>query len=309
MSIEKSDDHLDSLSLDQIQVFLAVVDTGSFSAAARRLRRAQSAITYAVQKLEDQFGLEVFDRSTYRPTLTEAGRALLPRARRIAGEVGAFRAQARSMAAGVEAEVSITIDSMFPMRLFLSAIKDFQAAWPSVSPRVLVENMGAAAERVLDGTTTIGLLSPVVSDTPALVKKPAAEIRLVPVAAPDHPLAAWKGPIPLEVARDHVQLVVTDRSKILAGRDFGVVSTQTWRLSDVGAKHAMLLAGLGWGGMPEHLVADDLAAGRLVRIDPPSLRTGQSMIMYMAHRIDAAIGPATRWLADRLTASYLAKDP
>jgi DNA-binding transcriptional LysR family regulator len=127
MSIEISDDHPDSLSLDQIQVFLAVVDSGSFSAAARKLRRAQSAVTYAVQKLEDQFGLDMFDRSAYRPTLTEAGQALLPRARRIAGEVGAFRAQARGMAAGIEAEVSITVDSMFPMPLFLDAIKQFQA--------------------------------------------------------------------------------------------------------------------------------------------------------------------------------------
>jgi DNA-binding transcriptional LysR family regulator len=265
------------------------------------MRRAQSAVTYAVQKLEDQFGLDVFDRSAYRPVLTEAGRALLPRARRIAGEVGAFRAQARGMAAGIEAEVSITVDSMFPMPLFLAAIKDFQLCWPSVSPRVLVDNLGSTAERLLDGTSIIGLLSPVVADTPDLVKRPAARIRIVPVVAPDHPLASWSGEIPPEIARDHVQLVLTDRSKLLAGRDFGVVSTQTWRLSDLGAKHAMLLAGLGWGGMPEHMVADDLATGRLVRIDPPLLRQGQDMTIFIAHRLDAAIGPATRWLADRLT--------
>lgn len=304
MSIEKSDDHADGLSLDQIQVFLAVVDSGSFSAAARKLRRAQSAVTYAVHKLEDQFGLEVFDRSAYRPVLTEAGKALVPRARRIAGEVGAFRAQARGMAAGIEAEVSIIVDSMYPMPLFLAAIKDFQAAWPSVSPRVLVENLGATAERLLDGSSSIALLSPVVADTPDLMRRPAAKIRLVPVVAPDHPLAAWQGEIPPEIAREYVQLVLTDHSRLLAGRDFGVVSTQTWRLSDLGAKHAMLLAGLGWGGMPEHMVAEDLAAGRLVRIDAPELRRGVDMIIYLARRIDAAVGPATRWLADRLTANY-----
>jgi DNA-binding transcriptional LysR family regulator len=304
MSIEKSDDHPDSLSLDQIQVFLAVVDTGSFSAAARKLRRAQSAITYAVQKLEDQFGLEVFDRSTYRPTLTEAGNALLPRARRIAGEVGAFRAQARGMAAGVEAEVSLVVDSMFPMPLFLAAIKDFQAAWPSVSPRVMVENMGAAAERLLSGLSTIGSLSPIRVEMPDLVRKPAVDIRLVPVVSPNHPLAAWKGEIPLEVARDNVQLVLTDRSLMLSGKDFGVISTQTWRLSDLGAKRSMLLAGLGWGSMPEHIIADDLQAGRLVRIDAPGLRKGQALTLDLAYRIDAPIGPATRWLADRLTANY-----
>ena len=307
MSIEKSDDHPDSLSLDQIQVFLAVVDAGSFSAAARKLRRAQSAITYAVQKLEDQFGLEVFDRSAYRPVLTEAGQALLPRARRIAGEVGAFRAQARGMAAGIEAEVSITVDSMFPMTLLLAAIKDFQEKWPSVAPRVLVENLGATAERLLEGSSTIGILSPIVADLPQLVREPAATIRILPVAAPGHPLADWDGPIPAEMARDHVQLVLTDRSRLLSGRDFGVVATRTWRLGDLGAKHAMLLAGLGWGGMPEHIVADDIAAGRLVRIDAPGLGRGSEITLYLAYRDDAPMGPATRWLAERLKAQHIVK--
>jgi DNA-binding transcriptional LysR family regulator len=77
---------LDSLTLDQIRIFLAVADTGSFSKAAKQLNRAQSAVTYAIQKLEAQFGIPLFDRTAYRPALTEVGRALLPRARRIAEE-------------------------------------------------------------------------------------------------------------------------------------------------------------------------------------------------------------------------------
>ena len=64
---------MDGLTLDQIRLFLAVVDEGSFSRAAKSLRRAQSAVTYGVQKLEAQIGLPLFDRATYRPTLTEAG--------------------------------------------------------------------------------------------------------------------------------------------------------------------------------------------------------------------------------------------
>jgi DNA-binding transcriptional LysR family regulator len=226
---------------------------------------------------------------------------LLARARRISGEVGSFRAQARSLAAGVEAAVSITIDGMFPMPRFLDAIKRFQEIWPSVAPRVMAENLGAAAERVLDGRSIIAILSPVVIDTPVLVRRAAAEVYLVPVAAPNHPLAQAEGSITPEMVQDHIQLVLTDRSVMLAGRDFGVISTQTWRISDLGAKHAMLLAGLGWGGMPEHIVSDDLKAGRLVRIDPPGLEGGKVMTMYLTYRIDAAIGPAARWLTDYLT--------
>src|ERR1700746_922483 len=107
---------LDSLTLDQIRLFLTVADAGSFSKAAKQLNRAQSAVTYGIQKLEAQFGIPLFDRTAYRPTLTEAGCALLPRARRIADETNAFRDTARSLASGLEAELTILLDSMFPMR-------------------------------------------------------------------------------------------------------------------------------------------------------------------------------------------------
>src|ERR1700757_5522617 len=93
---------LDSLTLDQIRLFLAVTDAGSFSKAAKQLNRAQSAVTYGIQKLEAQLGIPLFDRAAYRPALTEAGRALLPRARRIAEETNAFRDTARTLASGLE---------------------------------------------------------------------------------------------------------------------------------------------------------------------------------------------------------------
>ena len=92
---------MDALTLDQIQIFLAVVDEGSFSKAAKKLNRAQSAVTYGIQKLEAQIDLPLFDRASYRPTLTEAGRTLLSRARRIAEEANGFRESARSLASGV----------------------------------------------------------------------------------------------------------------------------------------------------------------------------------------------------------------
>src|ERR1700751_2997019 len=102
---------IDSLTLDQIRIFLAVADTGSFSRAAKQLNRAQSAVSSGIQKLEAQFGIPLFDRTAYRPALTEAGRALLPRARRIALETKAVRDAARRLASGVEAVQAVVLDS------------------------------------------------------------------------------------------------------------------------------------------------------------------------------------------------------
>ena len=294
---------IDSLTLDQIRIFLAVADTGSFSKAAKQLNRAQSAVTYGIQKLEAQFGIALFDRTAYRPALTEAGRALLPRARRIAEETNAFRDTARSLASGLEAELTIVLDSMFPLRAVVEALRAFTAKFPTVTPRIYVQSLGAAAELVLDGTCMIGLLPLYFSDMALLKRFPLLTVDLIPVTAPDHPLAALEGPIDPHTLQQHVQLVLTDHSSLTAGRDYGVLSSRTWRLADLGAKHAMLLAGLGWGNMPSHLVQNDVAQGRLKVIQPMEFdsRVAQ-LVMCGAYLADHRLGPAGEWLVEHLSA-------
>src|SRR5271156_5476322 len=294
---------IDSLTLDQIRIFLAVADTGSFSKAAKRLNRAQSAVTYGIQKLEAQVGLPLFDRSAYRSTLTETGRTLLPRARRIAEEANAFRDSARSLASGLEAELTIVLDSMFPMPPVVEALRAFTERFPTVPPRVYVQSLGAAAELVLDGTCMIGLLQLFFSDIALLKRFPLLTIDLIPVVAPDHPLAALEGPIDTHVLDRHVQLVLTDRSSLTAGSDYGALSRRAWRLADLGAKHSMLLAGLGWGNMPSHLVQNDIAQGRLKVIRPTEFdpRVAQ-LVMCGAYLADHRLGPAGQWMVEHLSA-------
>lgn len=295
---------MDSLTLDQIQILLTVVDQGSFSKAAKKLNRAQSAVTYGIQKLEAQIGLPLFDRTAYRPALTEAGRTLLLRARRIAEETNAFRDTARSLASGLEAELTIVLDSMFPMPPVVEALRAFTARFPTVPPRVYVQSLGAAAELVLGGTCMIGLLQLVFSDIALLKRFPLLTVDLVPVAAPGHPLAQIDGPIETHILHDHVQLVLTDRSALTAGRDYGVLSGRTWRLADLGAKQSMLLAGLGWGNMPAHMVEADLAQGRLMVIRPVEFdaRTSQ-LVMCGTTLADHRLGPAGQWMIEHLADS------
>lgn len=288
-------------SFDQLQVMLAVVEAGSFSGAARRLNRAQSAITYAVQRLEEQLGTALFDRTSYRPALTEAGRTLLPRARLIAEEMRALAEHAQGIAAGLEPELTLVVDAMFPMSALLDALRIFGVRYPSVPPRIYVDSLGASSELVLNGTCAVGLLSAFSSEFEPLQRQPLLDITLIHVAAPAHPLGRYEGPVPSEELRRHVQLVLSDRSGLTGGRDYGVLSPQTWRLADLGAKHAMLTAGLGWGGMPAHLVAEDLAAGRLHRITLQAA-AGEDITLPLctAYRRDRPPGPAGRWLLEHL---------
>ena len=297
---------MDAISLDQFQVLLAVADQGSFSGAARALNRPQSAITYAVQKLEAQVGFPLFDRSAYRPVLTEAGRALLPRARRVMEEVGAFRAQARGIAGGLEAELALVADALFPMQRVLEALRAFSQRHPSVPTRLYVEGLGASTSLVLDGSCALGLLATAFSASDLLTRVPLLTVTLVPVAAPGHALAGAAGPIPPEILREHVQLVLTDKSAAAGSRDHGVLATRTWRVGDLGAKHAMLLAGLGWGNMPAHVVEQDILHGRLRVIHPAELSAADGAVllsMCAAYRTDRPLGPAARWMVEYLASA------
>ena len=301
---------MDAITIDQLRVFRRVVEAGSFSAAARAMHRAQSAITYAVQKLEDQLGTPLFDRSGYRPVLSDAGRALLPRATRILDELAAFKSQAAAIAGGLEPEVSLVVDPLFSTERLMRALTEFQQRFPAVQLRVYVESLGASVQAVLDGKADLGIALEFAAASGDLGTLPLGEVELVPVAAPAHPLARMKGRIPPEALRDEVQLVLTDRSALTQGKDFSVFSTRTWRLADLGARHEMLLAGLGWGSMPLHMVDGDLAAGRLKRLDirrPDGVTKLPRPAVVLARRKDKVLGPAGEWLAGRLVEGAVAR--
>ncbi|MFA5120850.1 LysR family transcriptional regulator [Zavarzinia sp.] len=293
--------NIEPFSLDQLRVFSVVVETGSFSAAAKRLQRAQSAVSYAIAALEGQLGIGLFDRSAKRPQLTRAGQALLADARAVLAKADAFLARAAGFGRGVEAEVSLVVDVLYPGHLLPSVFAELRAAYPTVAIRLEIEALGAVTERVVGGATQIGIFEGTVHDGTGLSATALHAVRLVPVAAPGHALAQVTGTIETDVAAEHVQLVLTDRSRVTEGRDFDVISRQPWRLGDLATKRAMLLAGTGWGTMPMHLVAADLAEGRLVRLRiagfPPE---GTSHPLFLARRTDRALGPAGLWLWQRL---------
>jgi DNA-binding transcriptional LysR family regulator len=289
-------------TFDQLRIFLAVVDTGSFAAAGRRLGRAVSVISYGIANLEAQLGIVLFDREgTRRPRLTVAGRAVLAEARTIGQGMDGLRAKVKGLLEGWEAEVNLAVDVMFPAERLGAILRAFNAACPTVTLRLHVEALGAVSALVLERKAVIGISGPAPGRLEGIERVSAGSLALVPVAAPDHPLARLER-IPPGAGRDHIQLVLTDRSPLTEGRDFSVMSARTWRLADLGAKHALLREGVGWGNMPLPLIAADLATGALVRLampDHPGGRYGFAGIW----RRDAPPGPAASWLLDQFVAA------
>jgi DNA-binding transcriptional LysR family regulator len=292
---------LDGVSLDQLRAFIAAVDEGSFSAGARKLHRAQSAVSELVSNLEAQLGVALFDRSERYPKLTAAGVQLVADARSVVANVDLLKARAKGISSGLESELSAVVDVLFPIEAIAESAKEFRDRFPRTPLRLYVEALGGAYQPVLDGRCSLGVVGslPIAPDPITLERLQGVHMSMV--AAREHPLALISGVISKTELAKHVQLVLTDRSELTSGREFGVMSPLTWRLGDLFAKHAFLLKGLGWGGMPLHAVKRDLLEGRLVKLSIEDLAE-ESLVLPMsaAYLTAKPPGPAGRWLIERL---------
>ncbi len=291
-------------TLDQLRIFIAVAEHGSFGGAAKAMGRAVSAVSYGIAQLEAQLGLSLFDREgSRRPVLTAAGEGLLAEARGIADGADALLAKARSLHAGQEPSLTLVVDVMVSGEVTAHVLGEFRRMFPTCALTLRIEGLGAVAACVIDGGADLAIGGPVIGDQPALERQAIGEIDLIPVAAPHHPLARAKdhGRVAPGESRRHLQLVLTDRSPLTEGREFSVLSPLTWRLGDLGAKHSLLKEGLGWGNMPRAMVADDLASGALVELDLPE-KPGAHYRLSAMWRRDTRLGPAASWLVDAFRA-------
>ena len=294
-----------TLTLDQLRVLVTVADVGSFSAAGRRLGRAQSAISQSVATLEAVQGVELFQRDGYRPRLTEVGRVLVDQARLVLASAARFEEVATATRAGVEAELTLAIDPLVPSAPLIDGLRALRETFPNLPVSFSTEGLGGSLRRLRgDGASlAICLLLPAVPDD--IVAYPLMRVAMRPVVAPGHPLAALGRPAARADLEPHVQLVLADPVEP-GGPNYGLLSARLWRFVDLGRRLDFLLAGFGWCRMPDHLVSGPIADGRLAALDieddtaPPD-----GLTIYAAHRRDRVLGPAGRWLLDALRAGLM----
>jgi DNA-binding transcriptional LysR family regulator len=299
----------DRITLDQLRVLIAVAELGSFSAAARGLSRVQSAISQAIQSLETELQLQLFDRSAKRPRLTDAGRAILDEARVLVRGADRLRARAESITADIEPVLTLAVDAMFPDAPLMASLKALSAAFPMLPVTLFTENFGGAEQRLRDGDARLAIYPQHATGAPGLEVEHLTSIPLLPVVAADHPLANQPGPLTRDDLAAHVQLVLADRTPITAGRSMGIVSDRIWRFADLGLRLNYLLAGFGWCRMPLHLVEAHIESGRL---KPLELKEHSGLIVrFPIHAIyqpGRGPGRAGRWLLDDLRRRLPAED-
>lgn len=175
-------------TLDQLRVFLTVVEVGSFAAAARKLHRATSVISYSIANLEMQLGVSLFDRQTTRkPQLTDAGRTVLAEARTIANGIHGLRAKVKGLLQGLEAEVHLVLDVMLPAERVVDALKSFREEFPTVALHLHMEALGAVTDRVINRGAIVGVSGPMNEGISGIEKNWRRQCRVDSGGSPESP--------------------------------------------------------------------------------------------------------------------------
>ena len=200
------------------------------------------------------------------------------------------------MADDVEPELTLAVDSMFPIPLLMESLKALRVAFPLLPATVFTEALGGSEQRLRDGAARLAIYTAAPTSPSDLVTEFMTRIAMWPVVATDHPLAAAPGPLTREALEPHVQLVLTDRTALTQHWVGGIVSRHLWRFADLATRLDFLLAGFGWCNMPSHMVTDHIAAGRLKKLNIANREDEVALPIYIVHERGRLPGRAGRWL-------------
>jgi len=289
---------LSRMTLDQLQMLIAVADTGNFSAAARKVNRVQSAVSQSIQSLEDALDLKLFDRSNKLPLLTDAGKAIVQDARRILNSTDALRSRAKNMASVAEPEISLSIEQVFPSTVLIESLRAFRVRFPLVSVNLFAEGLGAPEQSLFEGNVRLAIYSTALDGMPGYQMEFLGDVPISLVASSRHPLAQIKGLIPQSVLEEHIQLTMIDRTKRYRGV---VMGTRTWAFIDQFSRLDFVRNGFGWCAMPTHLAQSYLDSGELAELKLAA-HAGEPLRfpLYAVHKVEQPPGPAAQWLLGEL---------
>lgn len=287
------------LSLDALQILDAIDRRGSFAAAGKALHKVPSTISYTVSKLEEDLGVQLFDRVGPRAHLTPAGEALLEEGRHLLRAARELEMRVRRVASGWEAELTVAVDSMFVPALLAEDVRAFNAVAEQTRMRLISESLSGTWEALLDRRAD--LLIGAAGEGPSgggYVVEPLGVVRFVFAVAPSHPLATAPEPLGREQLAGHCAIAVADSARRLLPRTVGLLMGQeTVTVPDMVSKFRLQCAGLGFGFLPEPYVRQAVREGRLVIRQVEEPKPGETF--WLAWRTGEE-GAALKWWRERM---------
>lgn len=288
------------ITFEQLVVLHAIVTEGTFRGAAERLNKSQSAISHMLKKLEAQINITLLSREAYRPTLTPEGEVYYRQATRVMQQMKELSIVAKNLNAKQEPEVFLAVTATFPLKPVLDVIGTIKDEYPATHIRLSRDSMGGPIERLLrnDADIIIATMDGVpVEQVEALS---FAQVTIVPVGHPDFEPARSSHMKTISEMQSYTQVVVADSSsgEFAQSRDL-LPGGLRWTVSDFAAKKEILLAKLGWGGIPTHMIESELARGELVILNVEGYQKRQSHLFQMRKR-DKDVGIVAQSIWEKL---------
>lgn len=286
-------------NIENFRSFVLAAELGSFSAAARQMGKAQSAVSTAIANLEIDCDVLLFDRSSRNPVLTKAGTALLANAKGILLGNQEFLARAKSMSEGVEGHLCVAIEQGISIRPLLDLLSDFSKTFAHVSLEIVTPDPTDMAGILKRGRAELGLMIEQESYPTGFQFRGVGYSRTVPVSGRDHPLAGLTQARHADL-RQYRELVPQNRPLSETGRPGNRKSPSVWYAENPTLVLDLVLQGFGWAELPHSIVADKIETGDLVQLN---YGFQQSDIL---HGVDAvwterrALGVAGQWMLNRL---------
>jgi DNA-binding transcriptional LysR family regulator len=284
-------------------MLVAIDEAGGILAAAEVLHRTQPTVSVAIRKLEDELGVALLARDQYRARLTPVGEKICVQARKVLTESQNLTQMAFYLARGYEPHLTISIEESCPVPLVLDVLKNLELKYPQTKFELVGERLWGALERLEQGEADLAI-TPWFEENVVFETFLLSRVHMIPVAAPDFLSASLRGrPLRLAELKGRVQVVVRDSSRMPRQKSLGVLPDERhWLVNDHLTKKEILLAGMGWGRLQQHMVQSDLAAGRLVELKIEDFGDRGMIEIRVARRRDVALGPVATdlWAALKL---------
>lgn len=277
-------------SLEQWAVLAAVVDHGGFAQAAAALTRSQSAVSYAVARLQEALDVPLLVLEGRRAVLTPHGQVLLKRSRSLLRDLGNLESLARTLQQGWEPELRLVVDAAFPRDRLLNIVAELQHLCPNTQMQLSDAVLSGAEDAIVDGAADVVVSTRVPSGH---LGDWLLDVTFIAVARSNHPLFALDHPLTTEDLMRHVQVVVRD-SGVRHPRDEGWLGSDLrCTVSSTEASLATVEAGLAYAWLPEHLLRRSLERG-VIRPLPLAAGASRNAPLYLVLVNPDLAGPAAR---------------
>ncbi|MDO6720723.1 LysR family transcriptional regulator [Psychrosphaera sp. 1_MG-2023] len=284
------------ITLEQWRMFKAVVDFGGFNQAAQNIHKSQSSIHSSVSKIEQSLGLKLFYIEGKKTHLTDSGVLLLRRANYLLEEAEKLESIGHILSEGIESQLKIAVDEMFPQDRLCEALELTSMAFPFLRVEILESVLSGANELLEKGSVDLAISS--INNTSGS-SEAICQIEFIAVTSPDHPLQQNTQPISHEELKLHRQIVIRD-SALTQSKDAGWLGAhQRWTVSHIRTSLDMLSRGLGFAWLPVTSIQTALQQNT---ITPLALKRGSSRLvsLHLLYKDDDMLGPATQFFVEKL---------